>query len=148
MISMMRNRVLTLVVTIYMIGFIASPAWAALIPSKTSLHNAAANAQVQQDIEKVQLALENKLVQEKLRANGLMPGEVKAKLSTMSPAQVHLLAQASDDVLAGGDGVGVVIGVLIIIILIIVILKLTNHEIIIKMSSLEDPASPRHAPVG
>jgi hypothetical protein len=66
----------------------------------------------------------------------------------MTPAQVHLLASASDDVLAGGDGLGVIIAVLIIIILVIVILKLTNHDIIIKMSSIEDTASPGHAPVG
>ena len=148
MISLMRNRVLALVVTIYMIGFIASPAWAALIPSKTSPHNAVENTQVQQDIQKVQLALENKLVQEKLRAHGLTPEEVKARIDSMSPAQIHLLAQASDDVLAGGDGLGVVIAVLIIILLIIVIMKLLGHDIIIRMSSLEDPASPRHAPVG
>jgi hypothetical protein len=146
MMSLMRNRVLALVVTIHMIGFVASPAWAALIPSKTSPDTTA--AQVQQDVEKVQLALENKLVQEKLRANGLSPDEVKARLGTMSPAQIHLLAQASDDVLAGGDGLGTVIAILIIVILVIVILKLTHHEIIIKMSSLEDTASPRHAPVG
>jgi hypothetical protein len=148
MMSLMRNRVLALVVTIHMIGFVASPAWAAMIPSKSSPLSPAASAQVQQDTEKVQLALENKMVQEKLRANGLTPGEVKARLGSMSPAQIHLLAQASDDVLAGGDGLGTVIAVLIIIILIIVILKLTHHEIIIKMSSLEDPASPAYAPAG
>ncbi len=106
MISLMRNRVLALVVTTYMIGFIASPAWAAVIPSKGS----SGNAQLEQDISKVQLALENKLVQEKLRAYGISPEEVKAKLSCMTPAQVHMLAQASDDVLAGGDGLGFVIG--------------------------------------
>jgi hypothetical protein len=148
MISLMRNRILAIVVTTYMIGFVASPAWAALIPSQTSPQHGAAHTQVQQDTEKVQLALENKLVQEKLRANGLSPDEIKARLGTMSPAQIHLLAQASDDVLAGGDGFGTIVAVLVIIILIIVILKLTNHDIIIKMSSLEDPASPRHAPVG
>lgn len=146
MMSLMRNRVLALIVTIHMIGFVASPAWAALIPSKATPHTTA--TQVQQDTEKVQLALENKLVQEKLRANGLSPDEIKAKLGTMSPAQIHLLASASDDVLAGGDGLGVVIAVLIIVILIIVILKLTNHDIIIKMSSIDTPADPGYAPVG
>jgi hypothetical protein len=99
-------------------------------------------------MEKVQLALENKLVQEKLRANGLSPEEVKARLGSMTPAQIHLLAQASDDVLAGGDGLGTVIAVLIIVILFIVILKLLNKEIIIRMSALEDPASALYAPVG
>ncbi len=43
-----------------------------------------------------------------------------------------MLAQASDQVLKGGDGIGVVIGVLVIILLVIVILKLLNKEIIIR----------------
>jgi hypothetical protein len=50
-----------------------------------------------------------------------------------------MLAAASQDVMAGGDGLGLIIGVLIIIILFIVILKLLNKEIIIKMSSLNGP---------
>lgn len=137
MISLMRNRVLALVVTTYMIGFIASPAWAAMIPSKGS----SGNAQFEQDISKVQLALENKLVQEKLRAHGISPEEVKTKLSGMTPAQVHMLAQASDDVLAGGDGLGFVIGVLVIVLLVIIIIKLLGHDIIIKMT-LEDTHTP------
>jgi hypothetical protein len=147
MISLMRNRVLALVVTTYMIGFIASPAWAAMVPSKGSSGNAAGNAQVEQDISKVQLALENKLVQEKLRAYGLSPEEVKAKLSSMTPSQIHMLAQASDDVLAGGDGIGAVIGLLIIVVLVIVILKLLNHDIIIRMT-LEDTHTPVNASIG
>jgi len=147
MISLMRNRVLALVVTAYMIGFIASPAWAAMIPSKGSSGNTAQNAQLEQDISTVQLALENKLVQEKLRAYGLSAEEVKAKLAGMSPSQIHLLAQASDDVLAGGDGLGAVIAVLIIIILVIIILKLLDHDIIIKMT-LEDTHTPADALIG
>ncbi len=140
MVSLMRNRKLALIITIYMITFMVSPAWAAMIPSRDSAGKAD-SVQMKQDIEKIQLALENKIVQEKLLANGLTSEQVKAKLSGMSPDQIHLLAQASDDILAGGDGVGFVIGVLVVIILIIVILKLLKHDIIIKFSS-EDTAAP------
>ena len=141
MTSLMRNRVLVLTVTTYMIGFLVSPAWAAMIPSKGSA-GASGNIKIQQDMEKVQLALENKLVQEKLRAHGLSAEEVGTKLSEMSPSQIHLLAQASDDVLAGGDGVGAVIGVLVVVILVIVILKLLGKDITINVSS-EGADSPR-----
>lgn len=134
MTSLMRNRVLVLTVTAYMIGFLVSPAWAAMIPSK-GLSGDAGDALIQQDVEKVRLALENKLVQEKLRAYGLSADEVRAKLSEMTPSQIHLLAQASDDVLAGGDGLGAVIGVLIVVILVIVILKLLGKDIIITLNS-------------
>jgi hypothetical protein len=133
MTSLMRNRVLVMAVTTYMIGFLVSPAWAAMIPSKGPAGNAG-SAVVQQDMEKIQLALENRLVQEKLRAYGLSAEEVGAKLSEMTPSQIHLLSQASDDVLAGGDGLGAVIGVLVIIILIIIILKLLGKDIVIKLT--------------
>lgn len=147
MISLMRNRLLALIVTTYLIGFISSPAWASVIPSLSSSGNTAAAPGVQSDIEKVQLALENKLVQEKLRAHGLSADEVRAKLSEMTPSQVHLLSQASDDLLAGGDGLGTVIGVLIVVLLIIVIMKLLGKNITINLT-LEDTAHPDRALIG
>ncbi|MGC9081549.1 PA2779 family protein [Sulfurihydrogenibium sp.] len=76
--------------------------------------------------------MENKLIQEKLKAYGLTDEEVKEKLSKMNGKQIHMLAQASDKVLAGGDAIGFTIGVLIIVLLVIVILKLLNKEIIIR----------------
>ncbi len=133
MISVMGTRTLALAVTIYLIGFFTSPALASMIPSKDS--SGSSGIQLQQDMEKIQLALENRMVREKLEANGLDAEEVRAKLSAMTPRQIHLLAQASEDVLAGGDSfLGAVIAVLVIIILVIVILKLLDRDIIIKMS--------------
>lgn len=134
MTSLMRNRVLVLSVTAYMIGFLVSPAWAAMIPSK-GLSGNAGDTLIQQDVDKIRLALENKLVQEKLRAYGLSADEVRTKLAEMTPSQIHLLAQASDDVLAGGDGLGAVIGVLIVVILVIVIFKLLGKDIVITLNS-------------
>ena len=100
----------------------------------------AGSQEIQKDIGTIQQALENKLVQEKLKAYGLTSDEVASKISSMTPGQIHMLATASDDVLAGGDsGLGAVIAVLIIIILIIIILRLMNKQILIKMSSLDDP---------
>jgi hypothetical protein len=46
---------------------------------------------------------------------------------------LHMLAQASNDVLAGGDGLGIVIGILLIILIVIVILKVTGHSVIVKL---------------
>lgn len=50
----------------------------------------------------------------------------------MDDQQIHMLAQASQKVLAGGDGLGVVIAVLVIAILVVILLKLLNKEIIIR----------------
>jgi predicted PurR-regulated permease PerM len=135
MINLMRNRFLSAFITFHMILFVTSPAMAAMIPSQGSSQSA--GQEIQKDMNKVQLALESKLVQEKLKAYGLTSDEVSAKLSSMTPQQVHMLAQASDDILAGGDGLGDVIAVLIIILLIVVILKLMNKQIILKMSGID-----------
>jgi len=138
MISTMRNRFLAAFVTFHLVLFVTSPAMAAMIPSTGSPQ--AGSQEIQKDIGTIQQALENKLVQEKLKAYGLTSDEVASKISSMTPGQIHMLATASDDVLAGGDsGLGAVIAVLIIIILIIIILKLMNKQILIKMSSLDDP---------
>jgi len=135
MISTMRNRFLAAFVTFHMILFVTSPAMAAMIPSIGS--SKAGSQEIQKDIDTIQRALESKLVQEKLEAYGLTSDQVSAKLSSMTPEQIHMLSVASQDVLAGGDGLGAVIAILIIIILIIVILKLMHKDIIIKMSSLD-----------
>jgi len=85
-----------------------------------------------EEMNKVQKVLEMQIVTDKLQAYGLSADEVKSKLQSMSDEQIHLMAQASDRVLAGGDGLGVVIGVLVIVLLIILIMKLLDKKVIIK----------------
>jgi len=85
-----------------------------------------------EEVGKIQRALENQIVIEKFKAYGLNPEEISNKLQSMSDEQIHLLAQASDPLLAGGDGWGFVIALLIIILLVILILKLYDKKIVIK----------------
>jgi predicted PurR-regulated permease PerM len=147
MISLMRNRVLAAFVTFHMVLFVTSPAFAALIPS-TGSNGQAISDTLQKDMNTIQRALETKLVKEKLLAYGLTPQEVASKLPQMTESQIHTLAAASNDVLAGGDGLGIIIAVLVIIILVLVIMKLMNKEIIIRMSGIDDPYSPGIAHIG
>jgi predicted PurR-regulated permease PerM len=140
MIYKMRNRILATFITAHMIFFVTSPAFASLIPSMGSSPQATGDS-IQKDINTIQQALETKMVQEKLKAYGLSATEVAAKLPSMTPDQIHTLASASNDVLAGGDGLGFIIAVLVIIILVIIIMKLLHHDIVIKMSSLDDYTS-------
>lgn len=147
MISSMRNRFLATLITVHMVLFVTSPAFAALIPSMGSSGAPSADI-LQKDLSTIQKALETKVVQEKLKAYGFTAQEVAAKLPSMSPGQIHTLAQASDDILAGGDGLGTVIAILVVIILIIVILKLLNKDIIIKMSGLDDCITADCAHIG
>jgi hypothetical protein len=112
MISVLRNRIVAAFVTFHLFLFVTSPAFAALIPSSGSSERET-NWSVQTDTTTVQKALETRIVQEKLKAHGLCAGEVRSKLDSMTPRQIHVLAVASSDILSGGDAntVIVVVGV-------------------------------------
>lgn len=132
MFNRMKKSSIALVMAGYMTLLTTAPAPAAMVDSLMSKNQSVVENQRDVEIDKIQRALENQLVKEKLKAYGLTDEEVKEKLSKMNDQQIHMLAQASDKVLAGGDGIGFAIGVLVIILLIIVILKLLNKEIIIR----------------
>ncbi|MCX7771098.1 MAG: PA2779 family protein [Proteobacteria bacterium] len=132
MIRKFRIPFLALFMAYYLAFFYTSPATAGIVDAVFSDGGSANMTLREMEIQKIQRALENKVVQEKLKAYGLSEAEIKAKLSNLSDNEIHTLASASEKVLAGGDGLGFVIGVLVVIILIIVILKLLNKEIIIR----------------
>jgi hypothetical protein len=119
--------VLTVASTFFLVN--SAPALAGLVDSR---HTFEVSSQRDQDMQKVQRALESKIVQEKLKAYGLSKEEVQEKLSQLSDDQIHMLAKASDKVLAGGDGIGLAIAVVVLLILVVILLKLLNKEIIIR----------------
>ena len=127
-----RKPVLALVIAMYLSVFFTSPAIAGMIGSLGSSQKT--DAQIRsEEINKIQRALETRVVNEKMQAYGLQPEEIKAKLQSMSDDQIHMLSQASDRLLAGADGgLGIIIGLLIIFILVLVILKLMNKSVTIK----------------
>lgn len=132
MLKKFRMPFIALFMAYYLAFFYTFPATAGMVDAVMSDGTYSSMSVRDFEIQKIQRALENKVVQEKLKAYGLSDSEIKAKLSALSDSEIHTLASASDKVLAGGDGIGFVIGVLIIIILIIIILKLLNKEIIIR----------------
>lgn len=131
MLKKFRNAALALGIATYLMCLWTAPAAAGLMGSGLSAGTPADSVRML-EIGKIQKALEQRIVTDKLVACGMNPAEVKSKLSRMSDDQVHMLAQASDNVLAGGDGIGAVIGILVIVLLVIVIMKLLNKEIIIR----------------
>ena len=82
----------------------------------------------QEDMATIQKALEQKLVQERLRDLGYTDDEIKARLDQLSDAEVHSLATQLDSLAPAGE-LGLVIGILVIIILVIVIVMLTGHRV-------------------
>lgn len=130
MMKHLRKKAVVLTVASAFFFVNSAPALAGLVDSK---HTFEVSSQRDQDIQKVQRALESKVVQEKLKAYGLSKEEVQEKLSQLSDDQIHMLAKASDKVLAGGgDGIGLAIAVVVLLILIVILLKLLNKEIIIR----------------
>ena len=131
MVSKFRLPLLALAIAIYLSLFFASPGIAGMMGSMASAELQASGTR-EGNIDKIQLALENEIVQAKLKAYGLTEEEIQSKLQEMTDHQISLLAQASDDVLAGGDAIGFVIGILVIVLLVIVIIKLMDKSIVIK----------------
>jgi hypothetical protein len=131
MLKKFRMPLLALSLATYFLLFSGFPAVAGLVPSVPSSPEMADTGRGEQ-IDRIQKVLEMQIVTDKLQAYGLSAAEVSEKLEGMSAEQLHLMAQASDRVLAGGDGVGLVIGLLVVVILVILILMLLDKEIVIK----------------
>jgi hypothetical protein len=130
MVSRLHKPLLALGIAIYLSCLVVSPAIAGMVGTITSQGT---SSELRQDeISRIQSALETKIVAEKLKAYGLTPGEVEQKLQGLSDGQIHLLAQASDPILAGGDALGVVIAILVIILLVILILKLSDKTVVVR----------------
>jgi len=131
MVSKFRIPLLALAMAAYLSFLFTSPAMAGMVGSISSDELQASGTRAG-DMDKIRLALENEIVRAKLGAYGLTQEEIQGKLQDMTDNQISLLAQASDDVLAGGDGLSFVIGVLVIVLLVILIIKLMNRSIVIK----------------
>ncbi len=84
------------------------------------------------DLAILQKALEQKMVKERLANLGYTSDEVRARLDQLSDQQLHNVAQHLDSLKAGGDGLGIIIGILIIAILVVLLIQLTGHRVIIK----------------
>ncbi len=131
MLFRLRHPVLALALSLYLSILFISPAVAGMAGMLTS--SRAAAEQRQDELSRIQRTLETELVREKMAAYGLTPAEIGQKLEGLSDEQLHMLAQASDQVLAAGDdGLGIVIAILVIILLVILILKLSDKSIVIR----------------
>lgn len=88
-----------LAVAIFAIGFVQS-SYAGFAPSEVM--NPACFDRIE-DIQKIQSALESKMVGERLKQLGFTAEEIKAKLAYLSDDQLHQLALQVDELRVGGD---------------------------------------------
>ena len=83
------------------------------------------------DIDKIQKALETKMVRERLEKLGYAQEEINSRLAQLSDQQMHNLALQIDEIKVGGDGLGIVIALLVIVILVVLLLQLTDHKVVV-----------------
>ena len=70
--------------------------------------------------------LDREDVRAALTAQGLDPAEARARVASLTDAEVRQLVGQLDQLPAGGDGLGVVIGMLLIVVIVLLILKYTG----------------------
>ncbi len=108
------------VVFFCLICVLSAPAKAAMIDTATAIKSAQ-NDQLRQ---KVMAFFDRRDVQKQLTRWGVKPEEAKARVKALTDDEVRLLAKKIDQMPAGGDGLGFLIGVLIIAFIVLIILDI------------------------
>jgi len=114
----------------------AGPAEAMFVTSAPPQNEAAApaaSASREADLARIQVALESKIVQQKLMDYGLTPEETMARVNKLSNEQINQLATHTDSLQAGGsDPVDAIIGLVILAILVVLLVYLVKGRVEIK----------------
>jgi hypothetical protein len=124
-----------LIVALMAISSFAAPAEAMFIPAAPG---GAAPAQSHlsgdraADLAKVRAVLESKIVRQKLVDYGLSPSEAMARVNRLSDRQLHEFAARTDSIQAGGDAVGLLVGVVVVALLVVVLIYLLQGRIEVK----------------
>jgi len=84
-------------------------------------------AQAQNARENILNFLERKDVQEAMIAQGIDPIEAKARVDSLSNAEVMRIAEKMDQVPAGGDGLGILVGAALIIFLVLLFTDIAGY---------------------
>jgi len=124
---LMRHTAFVLIAIMTLFSFVPK-AEASLVPTSMTM----ASELRSQDLASVQQVLEQKAVKARLAALGYTEEEVSAKLSAVDDSELHSLASQLNALDAGGDGLGIIIGLLVIVLLVVVILKLSDKTVSIR----------------
>jgi hypothetical protein len=83
------------------------------------------------DLEKIQKALETKMIRERLLEFGFTEEEINARIGLLSDQELHQLALKLDELRVGGNGLEVLTVLLLIGIFVLLYLYYTGKKIII-----------------
>ena len=102
------------------------------VPHQGASGSPAVSASRTDDVARIQVALESKVVQQKLMDYGLTPEVTMARINKLSDEQIHQLATNTDALQAGGDAIGTLVGLVLLAILVVVLIYLLQGRIEIK----------------
>ena len=123
----MRRIAILLVVSVAFISIVPR-VQAAFVTSDESF----SSSMRQQDMATVKKILEQKLVQQRLKALGYSEQEVTARLDKLSDNELHRFATQLDTLAAGGDSLGVIVVILVIVGIIALVLFITGKRVVIQ----------------
>lgn len=125
---LVRKAVCCVVVTIFFLGAVPTVE-AEFVPSPVTT---ASDSSRFAEVEKIQRAMETKIIKDRLEKLGYTSEEVQLRVNSLSDAQVHQLALKVDELNTGGDAFGVIVAILVIAILVWIVFYLYGHRIVIK----------------
>ena len=101
---------------------------ASFVPSDQSDRSSSPTSR-QEDVATIQKALEQKLVQERLRDFGYTEEEIKSRLDQLSDTELHSFAAQLDTLAPAGSGFEVAVIILLVALLIGLVLIITGHHV-------------------
>ena len=110
-------------ITMLLMSLPVQPLQASMIGTETVL-NLSKAANMRENLHK---CLERKDVQEVMTAQGISPMEAKARVDCLSDAEVMQIAQRMDQLPAGGDGIGAIVGAAVIIFIVLLITDIMGY---------------------
>jgi len=115
----LRRLVYVLIAAVSILGVLPRVSFAGMVPASEVDQSLRAD-----NLAKVRAALERKEVAAKLADYGLTSEEVSVRLDQLTDEQAAELAAQVDKINAGGDAVGLVLGILLIVLVVLLILWL------------------------
>ena len=115
----------TLIVVTTMAMSLPPNGWAMIAPAQVTNEIHQSNDKRMEDLKTIQIALESKLIRQRLTEFKLTPEQINTRLNQLSDEQVHQTAMQIRTVNPGGDGgLGILVSLLVIGILVLLFVYL------------------------
>ena len=111
------------IISMLLVGMPVQTVQAAMIETETVLTLSKAQ-NLRRNLHKI---LERKDVQDMMMAQGIRPVEAKARVDSLSDAEVMQIADKMDQLPSGGDGIGVIVGAALIIFLVLLFTDIMGY---------------------